>query len=159
MAPKATLHAQNVALHNGSATLALRSGLSESFGVTSLDFRNHAFWRGVAQDHALEGLPGNLIESRLNDGVGDHTPALLDNLLPTLLVGGFGRGKVRIVVNARPGHDFAATGREHLRSWAGHVFDELPSGVLAWRVGIDVELETVDRVLATLLQRWCCRPC
>ena len=65
-----------------------------------------------------EGLAGNLIESRLDDRVGDHTPALLHDLLPTLLVGGFRRGEVWIVVNARPGHDFAATCREHLRSWS-----------------------------------------
>src|SRR5438045_993042 len=97
-----------VALPEESATLALRSGLGESFGVTSLDLRNDAFRRSIAQDHALKGLSGNLVESRLDDGVGDHTSALLHQLLPTLLIRGLGRGEVGIVVSASPSNNFAA---------------------------------------------------
>lgn len=148
----ATQPAQMVAVPEQSATLALRSGLGESFGVTSLDLRNHAFRRSIAQDHALEGLSGNLIESGLNDGTGNHTPTLLHELLPTLLVSGFGRREVRVVVNARACHDFAAARREHLCSWAGHVFDEFPGRVFVWRIGVDGELETVDGVLAAGIQ-------
>ena len=139
--------------------MLLKSGLGESFGVTGLDFRNHGFRSAAAQDHALQGLSGNLIESRLDDGVGDHTSALLHELLPAFLIGGLGRGEVGVIVDACPGDDFAAARGDYLRSRAGHVFDELPSGVLARRIRIDAELETIDGVLVGRLHRRRRRPC
>src|SRR3954451_24314236 len=106
------------------------SGLSERLGITRFDFSHNAFWGAVAQDHALESLSGDLIESRLNYGVSDHTSALLHELFPALLIGGIGRREIRIVVGACPGDHLAAARSNYLSGRACHILDEFPSSVL-----------------------------
>src|SRR6185436_14799387 len=112
-----------------------------------LDLGEHGLRACPPQDHPLEGLAGDLVEGRLDDGIGDDAAALLDELPPTLLVGRLRRLEIGVAIGALARDYLAAAGGDRLRLGAAHELHELPGGVLARRVRVYRELEAVDRVL------------
>src|SRR5881392_1426744 len=62
----------------------------------------------VAQDHALERVGDDLMESRLDDGVVHLAAADFDELRPSALIAPLWRREVRIVVRGSTGDDLAA---------------------------------------------------
>src|SRR4029079_7444998 len=74
------------------------------------------FLRGrVAQDHALERVGDDLVESRLDDGIVHLAAADLDELRPGALIAPLWRREVRIVVRGSTSDHLAALRNNCLR--------------------------------------------